>query len=156
MAHAVQAAVKRGKNDLGFLRLDSQAFASAPQKSIDYAVMETTKRAAVIEGRFRWSDIGSWDAVFDVGDRDETGNIVSGPVMTVDASDCVIHAEDRLTVALGVRDLVLVTTPDAVLVMPRARAEAVKNLVDLLKERGLREASAHRRGYRPWGQYRFA
>ncbi|MFZ1882938.1 MAG: mannose-1-phosphate guanylyltransferase/mannose-6-phosphate isomerase [Rhodoplanes sp.] len=153
MAQAVQVAVANAKIDLGFVRLDSQAFAASPQKSIDYAVMEKTQRAAVVEGRFRWSDIGSWDAVFDVGGRDGAGNVVSGPVATVETRDCVIHAEDRLTVALGVKDLVLVTTPDAVLVMPRARAEAVKDLVALLKEQGRSEATVHRCSYRPWGQY---
>ncbi|MFY9736341.1 MAG: mannose-1-phosphate guanylyltransferase/mannose-6-phosphate isomerase, partial [Rhodoplanes sp.] len=153
MAQAVEAAVENAKIDLGFVRLDSQAFAASPQKSIDYAVMEKTQRAAVVEGRFRWSDIGSWDAVFDVGGRDGAGNVVFGPVATVETRDCVIHAEDRLTVALGVKDLVLVTTPDAVLVMPRARAEAVKDLVALLKEQGRSEATVHRCSYRPWGQY---
>lgn len=153
MAQAVAAAVERSKIDLGFVRLDAEAFASAPQKSIDYAVMEKTKHAAVVEGRFRWSDIGSWDAVFDVGQRDVAGNVVSGPVMTVDTRDCVVHAEGRLTVALGVADLVLVTTSDAVLAMPRARAESVKNLVGLLKEQGRSEAVLHRCSYRPWGQY---
>ncbi|MGZ8368070.1 MAG: mannose-1-phosphate guanylyltransferase/mannose-6-phosphate isomerase [Rhodoplanes sp.] len=153
MAQAVAAAVERSKIDLGFVRLDAEAFASAPQKSIDYAVMEKTKHAAVVEGRFRWSDIGSWDAVFDVGQRDAAGNVVSGPVMTVDTRDCVVHAEGRLTVALGVADLVLVTTSDAVLAMPRARAEAVKSLVGLLKEQGRSEAVLHRCSYRPWGQY---
>ncbi len=153
MAQAVEAAVERAKIDLGFVRLDAEAFASAPQKSIDYAVMEKTERAAVVEGRFRWSDIGSWDAVFEVGERDAAGNVVTGPVMTVEARDCVVHAEGRLTIALGVTDLVLVTTPDAVLAMPRARAEAVKSLVGLLKEQGRSEAVLHRCSYRPWGQY---
>ena len=133
MAQAVEAAVGSAKTDLGFVRLDAEAFAPAPQKSIDYAVMEKTERAAVVEGRFRWSDIGSWDAVFDVAPRDDGGNVVYGPASTVDAQDCVIHAEDRLTAALGVEDLVVVSTPDAVLVLPRARAEEVKELVAELK-----------------------
>ena len=153
MAQAVEAAVNRAKIDLGFVRLDAEAFASAPQKSIDYAVMEKTERAAVVESRFRWSDIGSWDAVFEVGAPDDRGNVVFGPVTTVDAQDCVIHAEERLTVALGVKNLVVVTTPDAVLVVPRARSEDVKGLVALLKERGRSEAVVHRCSYRPWGQY---
>lgn len=153
MAQAIEVAVANAKVDLGFVRLDPEAFAASPQKSIDYAVMEKTRHAAVVEGQFRWSDIGSWDAVFDVGERDDAGNVVLGPVVALEASDCVIHAEDRLTVALGVKDLVLVATPDAVLAMPRGRAEAVKDLVALLKERGRSEATLHQCIYRPWGQY---
>lgn len=153
MAQAVEAAVDRAKIDLGFVRLDAEAFAQAPQQSIDYAVMEKTARAAVIEGRFRWSDIGSWEAVFDVGPGDAAGNVIFGPANAIDAHDCVIHAEGRLTVALGVKDLVLVTTPDAVLALPRARAEDVKKVVAELKAQGRSEATAHRRRFRPWGQY---
>ena len=153
MAQAAEAAVDRAKIDLGFVRLDPEAFAQSPQTSIDYAVMEKTERAAVLEGRFRWLDIGTWDAVFDMGERDTAGNIVSGPVAAVDARDCVIHSEERLTVALGVQDLVLVTTPDAVLAVPRGRAEEVKSVVARLKEQGRSEATFHRRSFRPWGHH---
>jgi mannose-1-phosphate guanylyltransferase/mannose-6-phosphate isomerase len=153
MARAVDAAVDRAVLDLGFVRLDTEAFAAAPQKSIDYAVMERTDRAAVIEGRFRWSDIGSWDAVFDVAPRDTAGNVLSGPAAVFETQDCIVHAEDRLTVALGVKDLVIVTTPDAVLVLPRARAEDVKAMVAALKSQGRREAVEHRLCHRPWGHY---
>jgi mannose-1-phosphate guanylyltransferase / mannose-6-phosphate isomerase len=153
MAEAVEEAVAAARTDLGFVRLDEQAFGRAPQKSIDYAVMEKTDRAAVIEGRFRWSDIGSWDAVLDVAPRDSAGNAASGPVVAIDAKDCVVHAEDRLTVVLGVADLIVVTTTDAVLVLPRARAEEVKSLVAELTRRGRAEAKEHRRVHRPWGYY---
>lgn len=153
MAQAIDAAVDNAATDLGFTRLDGQDFARAPQNSIDYAVMEKTDRAAVVEGAFRWSDIGSWDAVFDVSARDAAGNALSGPVVALDSANCVVHADDRLTAVLGVKDLVVVTTPDAVLVLPRQRAEDVKKLVAHLKELGRREARDHRRGYRPWGYY---
>ncbi|NVO15236.1 MAG: mannose-1-phosphate guanylyltransferase/mannose-6-phosphate isomerase [Rhodoplanes sp.] len=153
MARAVETAVDRATLDLGFVRLDAEAFGAAPQKSIDYAVMERTDRAAVIEGRFRWSDIGSWDAVFDVAPRDNAGNVLSGPAAVFEAQDCIVHAEDRLTVALGVKDLVIVTTPDAVLVLPRARAEDVKAMVAELKKQGRSEAVEHRLCHRPWGHY---
>ena len=113
MAQAAETAVERAKVDLGFVRLDREAFELAPQKSIDYAVMEKTGRAAVIEGRFRWSDIGSWDAVFEVAAHDEAGNVISGPAAALDTRDCLIHAQERLTVALGVRDLLIIATPDA-------------------------------------------
>ena len=153
MAQAVEAAVAGAATDLGFVRLDEQAFGQAPQKSIDYAVMEKTERAAVVEGRFRWSDIGSWDAVFEVSSLDPGGNAASGPVLIMDAKGCVVHAEGRLTAVLGVEDLIVVTTPDAVLVLPRARAEDVKLLVAELKRKGRAEAKEHRRVHRPWGYY---
>jgi mannose-1-phosphate guanylyltransferase / mannose-6-phosphate isomerase len=153
MGEAVEKAVASATTDLGFVRLDSTAFARAPQKSIDYAVMEKTDRAAVVEGRFRWSDIGSWDAVFDVAERDKAGNVLTGPVTAVDSENCIVHTEGRLTAIVGVKDLIVVTTPDAVLVLPRDRAEDVKALVAHLQEDGRPEARDHRRVYRPWGYY---
>ena len=153
MAQAVGAAVAEAVADLGFVRLDEKAFGQATQKSIDYAVMEKTDRAAVVEGRFRWSDIGSWDAVFEVSSPDPAGNAASGPVLAVDATGCMVHAEGKLTAVLGVADLIVVTTPDAVLVLPRARAEDVKTLVAELRRKGRVEATEHRRVYRPWGHY---
>jgi mannose-1-phosphate guanylyltransferase/mannose-6-phosphate isomerase len=153
MIAAVEAAVANAADDLGFLRLEPAAFARAPQKSIDYALMEKTDRAAVVEGHFRWSDIGSWDAIFDVAKRDEAGNAVQGPVVTMDAKNCVIHATDRLTAVVGVNDLVVVTTPDAVLVIPRDRAQEVRELVSKLKAAQRPEATDHRRVHRPWGYY---
>jgi mannose-1-phosphate guanylyltransferase/mannose-6-phosphate isomerase len=153
MVTAVEAAVASASNDLGFVRLEAQAFGSAPQKSIDYAVMEKTDRAAVIAGNFRWSDIGSWDAIFDIAERDKSGNAIHGTVVTSDARNCVIHSVDRLTAVLGADDLVVVSTPDAVLVMPRARAQEVRELVATLKGAQRPEATEHRRGHRPWGYY---
>ena len=155
MAKAVDDAIAAADtdSDLGFVRLDEKAFARAPQKSIDYAVMEKTTHAAVVEGRFRWSDIGSWDAVLEVAARDAQGNAASGPVIAVDAEGCIVHAEGRLTAVLGVADLIVVTTPDAVLVLPRARAEDVKALVAEIQRRGRAEAKEHRRVHRPWGYY---
>ena len=153
MAEAVEASVEAATNDLGFVRLDPDAFAHAPQKSIDYALMEKTSRAAVVEGHFRWSDIGSWDAIFDIAKRDGTGNAVQGAVITVDATNCVIHADARLTAVVGVSDLVVVSTPDAVLVIPRSRAQEVRELVEKLKKAKRAEATDHRRVHRPWGYY---
>ena len=153
MAAAVEAAVADAKDDLGFIRLAAEAFATAPQKSIDYAVMEKTDRAAVVAGHFRWSDIGSWDAIFDIAERDQAGNAVYGTVMMTDARNCVIHSPDRLTAVIGTDDLVVVSTPDAVLVVPRARAQEVRELVGKLKAAQRAEATEHRRGHRPWGYY---
>jgi mannose-1-phosphate guanylyltransferase/mannose-6-phosphate isomerase len=154
IVEAAERAIEGAIVDLSvFLRLESKAFSDAPQKSIDYAVMEKTDRAAVVVGQFRWSDIGSWDALFDIGARDADGNVVHGDAVTVDTKNSVIHSEGRLTALIGVNDLVVVNTPDAVLVMPRARAQQVRELVARLKADNRSEASVHRRVHRPWGYY---
>ena len=153
MADAIEAAVAQAKIDLGFLRLDPDSFARAPQKSIDYAVMEKTDRAAVVAGDFRWSDIGSWDALFDITPANTEGNVLQGPVVTMDVTDCVVHSDGRLTTLVGVRDLVVVSTSDAVMVVPRSRSQEVKELVAKLKAEKRKEAVDHKRGHRPWGYY---
>ena len=153
MASAVKAAVANASNDLGFVRLQPEAFARAPQKSIDYAVMEKTDRAAVVAGQFRWSDIGSWDALFDITPRDTAGNVLQGPVVSVDSTGCVVHADQRLTAVVGVKDLIVVSTSDAVMVVPRARAQEVRELVSKLKAQKRPEATDHKRVHRPWGYY---
>ena len=117
---SIEAAVAAATDDIGFLRLDPTAFADAPQTSIDYAVMEKTDRMTVVEGRFRWSDIGSWDAIFDIAQHDATGNAIHGTGLAMDTRNCVIHSDERLVAVLGADDLVVVSTADAVLVLPRA------------------------------------
>ena len=153
MAKAVTGAVDKAVSDLGFVRLDADAFGSAPRISIDYAVMEKTDRAAVVEGTFRWSDIGSWDAVLEVSPHDDAGNALSGPALAFDTANSIVHAERQLTAVVGMKDVIVVTTPDAVLVLPRSRAEDVKTLVAELKRNGRAEATEHRRVHRPWGYY---
>ena len=158
MAASVDAAVATASNDLGFVRLESSAFSRATQKSIDYAVMEKTDLAAVALGDFLWSDIGSWDALYDIAppdskSRDAAGNVLQGSVVTMDAKGCVVHSNDRLTAVVGVNDLVVVSTSDAVMVIPRARAQEVRELVDKLKAEKRPEATDHKRVHRPWGYY---
>jgi len=153
MAAAIDDAVKNATTDLGFLRLAPDAFARAPQKSIDYAVMEKTDRAAVVEGDFGWSDIGSWDALFDITKPDSQGNVVHGHAVALDSTGCVIHSDGRLTALVGVTDMVVVSTSDAVMVVPRARAQEVKDLAAKLKAANRAEASVHKRVHRPWGYY---
>ena len=158
MAASVDAAVATASNDLGFVRLESSAFSRATQKSIDYAVMERTDLAAVALGDFLWSDIGSWDALYDIAppdskSRDAAGNVLQGSVVTMDAKGCVVHSNDRLTAVVGVNDLVVVSTSDAVMVIPRARAQEVRELVDKLKAEKRPEATDHKRVHRPWGYY---
>jgi mannose-1-phosphate guanylyltransferase/mannose-6-phosphate isomerase len=153
VAQAAEAAVASATTDLGFVRLDPEAFGRSPQISIDYALMERTERAAVVEGRFRWSDIGNWAAILEVTERDAAGNAAHGPAVSLDAQDCLIHADDVLTAVVGAKDMMVVASRDAVLVVPRERAEAVKELVAGLKNAARPEATDHRRVYRPWGHY---
>jgi mannose-1-phosphate guanylyltransferase/mannose-6-phosphate isomerase len=154
MAEAVQAAVAGRTRDLDFLRLAPEPFGRAPKKSIDYAVMERTKRAAVVPADLGWTDLGSWNAVWDVLDHDAAGNATAGPVTILDSRNVLVRSDDAvLTTVIGLDDIVVVTTVDAVLVVARDKAEDVKLLVERLKKENRREAIEHRRIYRPWGYY---
>jgi mannose-1-phosphate guanylyltransferase/mannose-6-phosphate isomerase len=153
MAGAIEDAVTNAVTDLGFLRLAPKDFARSPQKSIDYAVMERTERAAVVAGDFRWSDIGSWDALFEITPHDKAGNVTQGPVVAIDARNCMVYSDGRLTTLIGVDDLVVVATSDAVMVVPRSRAQEVRELVAKLKADKRPEAVNHKRVHRPWGYY---
>ena len=153
VVEAVERALAAAKRDLDFVRLGEAEFTAAPAISIDYAVMEKTERAAVVPAPIGWSDIGSWAALWEAADKDGAGNAAVGPVELMDAEGCYVRSEGILTAAIGMRDTVVVTTEDAVLVAPRARAQDVKALVDRMREAGRPEAKGHRRVYRPWGHY---
>jgi mannose-1-phosphate guanylyltransferase/mannose-6-phosphate isomerase len=154
MANAAREAVAGLTRDLDFLRLAPEPFGRAPTKAIDYAVMERTKLAAVVPADIGWSDIGSWNAVWEVLDRDADGNVADGPVMLLDSRNNLVRSEDSLlTTMVGVNNLIVIATADAVLVAARDRAEDVKRLVEQLKTQNRREAVEHRRIYRPWGYY---
>lgn len=146
-----EEALRQGRRDLDFLRLDRDAFAAAPAISIDYAVMEHTDRAAVVPADIGWSDVGSWSMLWERGAKDAAGNVVAGDVLVEDARDNLIRSEGRLVAALGVDNLVVVATNDAVLVTRRDRDQDVKRVVDRLAKAGRSEASQHARVYRPWG-----
>ncbi|MDB5648065.1 mannose-1-phosphate guanylyltransferase/mannose-6-phosphate isomerase [Methylobacterium sp.] len=151
---ATRAALDGAVTDLDFVRLDAAAFSRAPKTSIDYAVMERTERAGVRPVSFPWSDVGTWDAVWEVLPHDRDGNALRGRVEALDTRGSLIHSEgEHLTTVVGLDDVVVVTTPDAVLVTSKARAGQVKDLVSRLRERAHPEADAHRRMYRPWGWY---
>jgi mannose-1-phosphate guanylyltransferase/mannose-6-phosphate isomerase len=153
IASAAAAAVSASKRDLQFLVLDETAFARATQKSIDYAVMERTKHAAVIPASIGWSDIGTWSSVRELAATGPSGNAVVGDGVLMDCENVLIHSPDVLTTALGVKDVVIVTTPDSVLVADAGHAAQVKDLVASLKKQNRREAQEHRRILRPWGYY---
>ena len=154
MAEAAKASVDGLTRDLDFLRLAAEPFARAPRKSIDYAVMERTKLAAVVPADIGWSDVGSWSAVWDILDHDAAGNATEGPVVMLDSRNSLVRSEDSvLTAVVGLDDVIVVSTADAVLVTARAKAEQVKTLVEQLKAQNHRAAIEHRRIYRPWGYY---
>ena len=130
-----------------------RAFSACPADSIDYAVMEKTDKAAVIPLDAGWNDVGSWSALWDVTDKDASGNAISGDVLTVDSKNSYIYSEDKLVTIIGVEDLVVVETKDAVMIAPKARVQEVKQIVDQLKQQGRSEAQVHKKAYRPWGHY---
>jgi mannose-1-phosphate guanylyltransferase/mannose-6-phosphate isomerase len=153
MAAAAEAAVANAGRDLQFLVLDAVAFGDAPKKSIDYAVMEQTSRAAVIPADIGWSDVGTWSAVRDLVDADEAGNSIRGHGIVMGASNVHVRSEEYLTAVVGVSGVIVVTTQDAVLVLDAKQADKVKDLVERLKGENRREALEHKRIYRPWGYY---
>ena len=154
MAQAAAATVAAAKTDLDFLALDGATFGASPKKSIDYAVMERTKRAAVVPADVGWSDVGNWDAVWKLSGRDADGNSFHGAdAMAFDSKNVHVRSDGVLTALVGVRDVVVVTTQDAVLVMGRDQGDRVKEVVEALKAKQRREATEHKRMYRPWGYY---
>lgn len=150
---ACEAALDQAKNDLDFVRLDPTAFAACPSESIDYAVMEHTQKAVVVPADINWSDIGAWNSIWEVSTKDAHHNVTRGDVMIEDASHNLIRAESRLVVALGVENLMIIETADAILVAPKDRAQDVKLIVDKLKAQSRTEHLYHERVYRPWGWY---
>lgn len=150
---AARAALAASARDLDFIRLGAEEFRKAPSISIDYAVMEPTRHAAVVPADLGWSDVGSWDALWAASPQDAKHNVIQGPVEALDTEGCLIRSEGMLTATIGLRDVVLVVTDDAVLAMPRDRAQDVKKIVEGLKARGNKLATEHRKMYRPWGHY---
>jgi mannose-1-phosphate guanylyltransferase/mannose-6-phosphate isomerase len=150
---ACRAALDTAKSDLDFLRLDTEAFGKARSVSIDYAVMERTDKAAVVPVDMGWSDIGSWDSLWNVATRDGEGNAVIGDVLQHGARNSYLRSEGPLVAAVGIEDLVIVATPDAVLVSHRNASQDVKRIVEQLDRSGRQLHNTHRKVYRPWGSY---
>jgi len=140
-------------SDLDFIRLDGEAFAACPSESIDYAVMEKTAQAMVIPLDAGWSDVGSWAALWEVGEADTQGNVSFGDVIDVDCTGSYLHGGSRLVAGVGLQDTVVVETSDAVLVVAKDRVQDVKQVVEHLKSSEREEHLLHRRVNRPWGAY---
>jgi mannose-1-phosphate guanylyltransferase/mannose-6-phosphate isomerase len=153
MAAASEAAVQHAYRDMDFCRLDEKAFAASPADSIDYAVMEHTQRAVVVPADIGWSDVGSWSALRDVLPQDAAGNVQRGDVYLDNVSNSLVRAESRIVALVGVQDLVVVETADAVLVAHKDQVQRVKQIVDHLKTQDRTEHLHHTRVYRPWGCY---
>ena len=153
MLSVCRQALSAAKVDLDFVRLDKVLFATCPADSIDYAVMEKTDKAVVIPLDAGWNDVGSWSALWDVTDKDTNGNAICGDVLTVDSHNSFIHAQSKLVAVIGINDLVVIETADAVMIAPKDRVQEVKQIVDQLKQRGRSEADLHRKASRPWGNY---
>lgn len=150
---ACKQAVDRGKSDLDFLRLDLASFEACPSDSIDYAVMEKTRHGVMVSLSSRWNDLGSWEALWQAGQKDDHHNVIKGDVCLEDVQKCFVHASSRLVAAVGLTEHVIVETQDAVFVAPRDRVQHVKVLVNRLKDQKREETVKHKKAYRPWGSY---
>ncbi len=150
---ASRAALDAAQPDLDFVRLDPVTFAACPAESVDYAVMEHTRRAAVVPADMAWNDIGAWSALWTVAEKDDRGNAVRGDVMLENTRGSLVRAESRMVALLGVSDLVVVETADVVLVAARDQVQDVKRLVDRMKAEKRCEHLVHKQVFRPWGWY---
>lgn len=146
-------AFQAGTQDMDFTRVDATIFKDCPEDSIDYAVMEKTHAAAVVPLEAGWSDVGSWSALWDIGTKDEHGNVSKGDVLAISTTNSLVHAEHKLVATVGVDNLVVVETKDAVLVVHKDKVQDVKKVVDAIKKDGRHEHMNHREVYRPWGVY---
>lgn len=148
-----QLALSRSKADMEFIRIDPGSFECCPDNSIDYAVMEKTNRACVVPLAAGWNDVGSWSALWDVQDKDNNGNCHSGDVVVHDSHNCLVHSQSKLVTMVGLDDVVVVETKDAVMIAHKDRVQDVKQLVNTLTAQGRTETQNHCQVYRPWGSY---
>ncbi len=146
-------AYESATEDLDFIRVDTEAFAECESISVDYAVMEKADNAMVVPFTAGWSDIGSWDAVHGICEKDENGNASTGDAMLVDSENCYINASTRLVAALGLQNISIIETSDCILVAHNDHAQDAKKIAIMLKEAGRNEADTHTKCYRPWGSY---
>jgi mannose-1-phosphate guanylyltransferase/mannose-6-phosphate isomerase len=153
MAEGCRTAFEAANQDMDFLRVGAEAFASCPSESVDYAVMERTQDAVVVPLNVGWSDVGTWSAIWGLGKVEGDGNLLRGEAYVVDVRNSLVHSSGRVVAAVGVDDLIIVETSDAVLVAHRDRVQDVRAAVDCLTAAGRQEAYSHRQVYRPWGNY---
>lgn len=150
---ACEQAMSDVQPDLDFIRVNKQAFEACPDDSIDYAVMEKTSKAIVVPMDCGWSDVGSWSALWDIEEKDEQGNAYKGDVISVDTTNSYVNAQEKLVAVVGLDDVVVVETKDAILVSKKSQVQEVKQVVNQLKAQERTEFKLHREVYRPWGKY---
>jgi len=153
IVHVCQRALSSAEQDSNFIHLNKKVFQECPEDSVDYAVMEKTTDAVVVPLNAGWSDIGSWSALWEVGEKDDQGNICRGDVLIDHTQNSYIRSESRLICTIGVEDLVIIETKDAILVSHKNQVQNVKKCVEKLKNNGRCEHLNHREVYRPWGLY---
>jgi len=153
MLEACKHSLSGATHDLDFLRLDKNAFKACPSDSIDYAVMEKTTKAVVVPLDAAWNDVGSWDALWEIEEKQENGNVLRGDVIIHQSHDCLVRAEHKLVSLVGVKDLVIIETKDALLVAAKDKVQDVKAIVEELRNSERCETELHREVYRPWGKY---
>lgn len=153
MVAACRTAFEQGKVDVDFFRPNPDGFNASPSKSIDYALMEHTLTGAMVPVDMGWNDLGSWDALWQIGVQDDDGNVVHGDVIVRDTANSYLHSNGPLLATVGVDDILLIATPDAVLAVARDHVEQVKDVVSALRQSSRTEHLHHTRVYRPWGWY---
>ncbi|MCP3924232.1 MAG: mannose-1-phosphate guanylyltransferase/mannose-6-phosphate isomerase [Desulfobacterales bacterium] len=153
MVEACKKAIENGTKDLDFFRLDLATFENCPSDSIDYAIMEKTDEAVVVPLSAGWDDMGSWNALWQIGEKDENQNVIKGDVITHDVNSSLIYSQNRLVTAIGLDNHIIVETSDAILISPQNRVQEVKKIVEKLKLKNREEVLSHRKVYRPWGSY---
>ncbi|EMG6526751.1 MULTISPECIES: mannose-1-phosphate guanylyltransferase/mannose-6-phosphate isomerase [Providencia] len=151
--HCCCNAINSAYDDLDFIRISKDIFSDCPNDSIDYAVMEKTRKAAVIPMSVGWSDVGSWSALWDVQNKDSNGNVIRGDTLIENSTNSYIYAKNKLVAAIGVNDLIIVETKDAVLVVNKNHVQDVKNIVNILKQQNRTEYLRHLEIFRPWGKH---
>jgi mannose-1-phosphate guanylyltransferase len=150
---ACEKAMADIQSDLDFIRVNKAAFELCPEDSVDYAVMEKTTQAVVVPMDCGWSDVGSWSALWEIENKDENGNVCRGDVINIDTSNSYVNAQEKLVAVIGLDDVVVVETKDAILVSKKSDVQKVKDIVNQLKYQDRSEFKSHREIYRPWGKY---
>ncbi len=148
-----QSSMANTCKDSDFIRPDADTFKECPEDSIDYAVMEKTREAVVLPIDCGWSDVGSWSALWEISEKDASGNSCKGDTLTVDTHNCYIHSDSKLIASVGVENLIIIESDDAIMVADQSKVQQVKDVVQSLKKDQRSEAEYHRKVYRPWGYY---
>ena len=150
---ACSASMENNTTDFDFLRVDKEIFDLCPSESIDYAVMEHTGDAVVVEMDAGWSDVGSWSSLWEISEKDNCGNSISGDALILDSRNCLVKSDDKLVATLGIDDLIIVSTKDAIMVAHKDRVQDIKHIIERLKNEDRDEVKFSREVYRPWGFY---